>query len=175
MGSVYFGEHISTFSFIWPTKTECTYLGGASHKNFFTFNIYSTFVEMLRLMQNVKLSRKEEELMEIIWQQEKVFFKDIVDAYPEPKPAATTIATLLKRMQDKAIIGYVLFGNSRQYYPLIKKSDYFSKHVKGIIKNYFGNSALQFASFFTTSGNMSAEELQELKKIIDAQIQKKKK
>ncbi|MGN6214202.1 BlaI/MecI/CopY family transcriptional regulator [Parafilimonas sp.] len=126
-------------------------------------------------MQNVKLSRKEEELMEIIWQQEKVFFKDIVDAYPEPKPAATTIATLLKRMQDKAIIGYVLFGNSRQYYPLIKKSDYFSKHVKGIIKNYFGNSALQFASFFTTSGNMSAEELQELKKIIDAQIQKKKK
>ncbi|MFT4152392.1 BlaI/MecI/CopY family transcriptional regulator [Parafilimonas sp.] len=126
-------------------------------------------------MKNVKLPKKEEQLMEIIWRQEKVFFKDILDAYPEPKPAATTVATLLKRMQDKAIIGYTLFGNSRQYYPLIKKADYFSKHVKGIIQDYFGNSALQFASFFTASSNMSAEELQELKKIIDAQIQKKKK
>jgi predicted transcriptional regulator len=123
----------------------------------------------------MKLSPAEEQLMELIWQQEKVFLKDLIDNYPDPKPATTTIATLLKRMQDKGFVGYTLFGNSRQYYPLIKKNDYFSKHVKGMIKSYFGNSALQFASFFTKNSNLTANELEDLKKIIDQEIKKKKK
>lgn len=123
----------------------------------------------------MKLSKTEEQLMEIIWAKEKVFLKEIMESYSEPKPAATTIATLLKRMQDKGFVGYQLFGNSRQYYPLIKKSDYFSKHVKGMIKNYFDNSALQFASFFTSIGGLSKSELLELRKLIDEEIKKKKK
>ena len=123
----------------------------------------------------MKLSKTEEQLMELIWQQEKVFLKDLIDTYPDPKPAVTTIATLLKRMQDKGFVGYTVFGNSRQYYPLVKKADYFSKHVKGIIKNYFGDSALQFASFFTTTSSLTTAELEDLKKIIDQEIKKKKK
>ena len=122
-----------------------------------------------------KLSKSEEQLMEIIWAGEKVFLKDILEASAEPKPAATTVATLLKRMQDKGFVGYHLFGNSRQYYPLVKKKDYFSSHVKGMVKNYFGDSSLQFASFFTTVGGMTKAELEELRKIIDQEIKKKKK
>jgi predicted transcriptional regulator len=123
----------------------------------------------------MELSKAEKLLMEIIWKNEKVYMKDILESYPEPKPATTTIATLLKRIQDKKFIGYQLFGNSRQYYPLVKKRDYFSKHVKGIIKNYFEDSPLDFASFFTTSTNLSASELEKLREIIEEQIQKKKK
>ena len=123
----------------------------------------------------MKLSKGEEQLMEIIWNGGKLFLKDILDVYPQPKPASTTVATLLKRAQDKGFIGYTLFGNSRQYHALVKKSDYFSKHVKGIVKNYFGNSSLQFASFFTANSNMTSAELEALKKIIDQQILKKKK
>lgn len=123
----------------------------------------------------MKLSKSEEELMEIIWAKEKVFLKEIIESCPDPKPASTTVATLLKRMQDKGFVGYTTFGNSRQYHPLVKKEDYFSRHVKGIVKNYFGNSALQFASFFTSIGGLTTAELQELKKIIDQEIKKKKK
>lgn len=123
----------------------------------------------------MKLSKAEEQLMEIIWDKEKVFLKEIMESAAAPKPAASTVATLLKRMQDKGFVGYEVFGNSRQYYPLVKKTDYFSGHVKGIVKNYFGNSALQFASFFTSLGGLSTAELEQLKKIIDQEIQKKKK
>jgi hypothetical protein len=44
-----------------------------------------------------------------------------------------------------------------------------------IVKNYFNDSALQFASFFTKSSNLTASELEELKKIIDTEIQNKRK
>lgn len=113
--------------------------------------------------------------MELIWKYEKVFMKEILENYPEPKPAATTIATLLKRIQEKGFIDYKLFGNSRQYYPLVKKNDYFSKHVKGIIQKYFDNSPLQFASFFTTTSNLTEKELESLRKIVDDEIKRKKK
>ena len=113
--------------------------------------------------------------MENLWKLEKAFMKDLLEAYPKPKPATTTIATLLKRMIDKQFVAYNEFGNSREYYPLVKKTDYFSKHVNGLISNFFNNSASQFASFFTTETNLSQTELEELKKIIDSEILKKKK
>ena len=123
----------------------------------------------------MQLSNSEEQLMQHLWRLEKAFMKDLLGAYPEPKPATTTIATLLKRMIDKKFVAYNEFGNSREYYPLVKKTDYFSKHVNGLIKNFFNNSASQFASFFTTETDLTQNELEELQKIIDKQIQKKKK
>lgn len=123
----------------------------------------------------MQLSNSEEQLMQYLWKLEKAFMKDLLEAYPEPKPATTTVATLLKRMIDKNFIAYNEFGNSREYYPLVKKTDYFSKHVNGLIKNFFNNSASQFASFFTTETDLTKTELEELQKIIDKELQKKKK
>lgn len=122
----------------------------------------------------MKLTKTEENLMEYIWREKKVFMKDLMDCFDEPKPAPTTIATLLKRMQDKGFVAYKTFGNSRQYYPLVSKAQYFSRHVNGIIEQFFDNSPLQFASFFTQSGKLTTEELENLKKIINEQIKKSK-
>ncbi|TDD76388.1 BlaI/MecI/CopY family transcriptional regulator [Flavobacterium caseinilyticum] len=122
-----------------------------------------------------QLTNAEEQVMEHLWKLEKAFMKDLLEAYPKPKPATTTIATLLKRMIDKQFVAYNEFGNSREYYPLVKKTDYFSKHVNGLISNFFNNSASQFASFFTTETNLSQTELEDLKRIIDSEILKKKK
>jgi BlaI family penicillinase repressor len=123
----------------------------------------------------IQLSNSEEQLMEHLWKLKKAFMKDLLEAFPEPKPATTTVATLLKRMIDKKFVAYKEFGNSREYYPLVKKTDYFSKQVNGLIKNFFNDSASQFASFFTTSTNLTEKELEDLKKIIDIELQKKKK
>lgn len=123
----------------------------------------------------MQLSNSEEQLMEQLWKLEKAFMKDLLETFPEPKPASTTVATLLKRMIDKKFVGYTLIGNNREYYPLVAKNDYFSKHVNGIIKNFFNDSASQFASFFTTQTNLSASELKELQQIIDIQLKKKEK
>ena len=123
----------------------------------------------------MKLTNAEEQLIEIIWKCETAFLKDIIGYYPDPKPASTTIVTLLKRMQKKGAVAYKLYGNSRQYYPLIHKTDYFKNYMSDITKNFFGNSALQFASFFTTAGNLSEKELEELKKIVEQEINRIKK
>ncbi len=119
------------------------------------------------------LSKAEEQLMQLLWKQERAFMKDLIDAYPAPKPATTTVATLLKRMQDKKFVDYIQLGRSREYFPLVKKKVYFSKQVNSMIKTFFNNSPSQFASFFTEETNLSKKELKELKALIDSEIKKK--
>lgn len=123
----------------------------------------------------MQLSKSEEQLMQYLWKRGKAFMKDLLEDFPDPKPATTTVATLLKRMADKGFIDYTTIGKSREYFPLVRKSDYFSKHVNGLIKNFFNNSASQFASFFTKETDLTNEELEELRKIIDQQIKENKK
>lgn len=121
----------------------------------------------------MQLSNSEEQLMQILWKQEKALMKNLIEAYPEPRPATTTVATLLKRMQDKKFVDYIQLGRSREYFPLVRKKDYFSKHVNVLIKDFFNDSASQFASFFTKEANLSKKELEALKKIIDQEIKSK--
>lgn len=120
-----------------------------------------------------KLTDAEKLLMDILWEKEKAFMKDIISAYPDPKPAPTTVATHLKRMQNKNLIGYKTFGNSREYFPKVEKGTYFTKEMSGLIGQFFNNSVTQFASFFTANAKLSRTELEEIRKIIDDQIEKK--
>ena len=122
-------------------------------------------------MKDQKLTDAEKDLMEIIWQKNAAFMKDIMEEYPEPKPATTTIATLLKRMQNKDLIGYKTYGNSREYFPKVSKEVYFKEEMTSMIDKFFNSSASQFASFFTSNTKMSQTELKELRDLIDQKIE----
>ncbi|MDN5215516.1 BlaI/MecI/CopY family transcriptional regulator [Fulvivirgaceae bacterium BMA12] len=119
------------------------------------------------------LTKAEEQVMKYLWKLEKSFFKELKAEFPDPKPATTTINTLLKRLIDKGVVDYKLYGNSREYFPLISKNDYFSNHVNGLIKNFFNNSVEQFASFFTKEVDISNEDLKKLRDIVDKKLKKK--
>ena len=123
----------------------------------------------------MKLTKAEEEVMKYLWKLERAYMKNILDEFPEPKPAATTLATLLKRMIHKGFVGYNQYGSNREYFPTVAKTDYFAKHLNGLIKDFFNNSTSQFASFFATETDLNEKELADLRKIIDKQIEKKKK
>jgi BlaI family transcriptional regulator, penicillinase repressor len=120
------------------------------------------------------LTNAEEQIMKLLWKLGKAFIRDLLNECPDPKPAPTTVITLLKRMIDKGFVSYRQCGNSREYYPVVKKSDYFSDHINGLIKDFFNNSIAQFASFFTNETDMSSEELKELRDIVDKKIASKK-
>lgn len=122
----------------------------------------------------MNLTKSEEQVMNYLWKLEKAFIKDLLSEFPEPKPATTTVLTLLKRMQGKGYVDFEVFGNSRQYFPLVGKKDYFKSHFKGLVKDFFDDSPVQLASFFATEANLSKEQLEELRALIDQKIDKKK-
>ncbi|MFT7120493.1 MAG: putative transcriptional regulator [Neolewinella sp.] len=118
------------------------------------------------------LSKSEEQLMKYLWQTDGYFMKDLLAALPEPKPAKTTVATLLKRMIDKKMVRYETFGNSRKYFPTVSKKAYFGNHLRGMIDNFFDASPTAFASLFAEETDMTREQLEELQRMIDDKLKK---
>ncbi len=121
-----------------------------------------------------QLNKSELQIMKYLWSLKKGFMKDIVEQFPEPRPAYTTISTLLKRMCDKDYIGFNRLGRDKEYYPILQKNDYFSGQMKGMIKHFFNNSSSQFASFFTKNTDLSIQELEELQEMLQEKINQKK-
>ncbi|MBN1924851.1 MAG: BlaI/MecI/CopY family transcriptional regulator [Prolixibacteraceae bacterium] len=113
-----------------------------------------------------KLTRKEEEVMKILWKLKKAFVKDIIEEYDDPKPHYNTISSLVRLLQEKGIIGYTQYGNTYQYFPLISKEEYRKTFMKRVINDYFDNSYKSAVAFFVKEKSLSPEELEELIKMI---------
>ncbi|MBN1415149.1 MAG: BlaI/MecI/CopY family transcriptional regulator [Bacteroidales bacterium] len=120
------------------------------------------------------LTKAEEQIMQCMWQVKKGFLKDFIDRLPDPKPAYTTVATIINTLIRKNFISYKQYGKLREYYPKVTRNAYFAGQVKGIVRNFFNNSYSQFASTFTDD-NLSLTELEELRQLFDEQIEKQKK
>lgn len=121
-----------------------------------------------------ELTKAEEQLMHYLWSLEKAYLKDIVEQYPAPAPAYTTISTVVNVLVKKGFIGFETHGKSRQYYPILSKDKYTRQSMNGLMNNFFDNSAKKFASFFASQDDLSVEELQEIRKLIDDQIKHRK-
>lgn len=124
-------------------------------------------------MKNKTLTRAEEQVMQYLWAIEKGFLKDIVDQFPNPKPAYTTVSTVIRVLVKKKFIGFKTYGKVNEYYALVPKQTYFTTLVKPIISSYFDGSPATFASFFANE-QLSLTELEEMKSLIDDRIKKMK-
>ena len=112
--------------------------------------------------------------MHILWDLEKGFLKDVVEGFPEPKPAYTTVSTVIRVLTKKGFIGFKTYGKTNEYFPTLTKADYFKSNVKPMISNYIEGLPARLTSFFTNE-SMSLSELEEIRQLIDERIKKLKK
>ena len=121
-----------------------------------------------------ELTKAEEQIMQILWKINKGFVNDILADFPEPKPAYNTVSTIVRILEKKGFVGYKAYGKTHEYFPLISKSDYTKKYFGNFMKNYFSNSYQALASFLTNDKNISVNELEEMKKLMEEEIEKQK-
>lgn len=114
-----------------------------------------------------KLTNKEEELMQVLWQLKKAFVKEIVAKLSEPRPHYNTISTVIRKMEDKGFVKHNAFGNTHQYYPAITKEDYRKGFMQKTVNNYFEDSYKNVVSFFAKEEKISVKELKEIIKLIE--------
>ena len=88
--------------------------------------------------EKLELTRAEEEIMQILWEIQKGFVKNIVEKLPDPKPAYNTVSTIVRILETKGFVGHTAFGKTYEYYPLINRDDYRKHHLNSMLKNYFG-------------------------------------
>ncbi|MBK7028282.1 MAG: BlaI/MecI/CopY family transcriptional regulator [Bacteroidales bacterium] len=121
-----------------------------------------------------ELTRAEEEVMQILWNLEKGFVNEVLEHFPEPKPAYNTVSTIIRILEKKGFVSHLAFGKTHQYYPLVLKQEYTRQFMGNFMKGYFDNSYRKMVSFFSGDENITVKEMEEIRKIIDQQIEQKK-
>jgi BlaI family transcriptional regulator, penicillinase repressor len=121
-----------------------------------------------------QLTRAEEEVMQILWEIEKGMVHDLLDKFPEPKPAYNTVSTIVRILEQKGFVGHKAYGRTHEYFPVISKKEYTKSSFRGFMTNYFGNSYKSLASFFATEEKLSIGELEEIQTTINEEIKKHK-
>ena len=116
-----------------------------------------------------ELTKAEEEIMQVLWQLDSAFVKDVISHLPEPKPAYNTVSTIVRILQEKGFVGHETHGKSHKYYPVVTKEDYTKSFMKGFVKKYFSGSYQQMVSFFTKQEDLSLNELEQLLQELKAQ------
>ena len=122
-----------------------------------------------------ELTKAEEQVMQNLWKLEKGFVKDVVELFDDPKPAYNTVSTIIRILEKKEFVSYKAYGNTYEYFPIVSKEEYTQKTMKKFVGNYFGNSFQNMFSYFSKNDNLSLKELEELKAIIEKEIDSKKK
>lgn len=113
-----------------------------------------------------ELTKAEEQIMQILWQLEKAFVKDVIDELPEPKPAYNTVSTIIRILETKGFVDHEAFGKSHQYFPLVSKEQYKSFATEKLLTNYFSNSVEKMFSFFVKKEKIDLHEADEILKLI---------
>ncbi|MBK7440388.1 MAG: BlaI/MecI/CopY family transcriptional regulator [Chitinophagales bacterium] len=120
-----------------------------------------------------ELTKAEEQVMQILWALKKAFVKDVLEQLPEPKPAYTTVSTIIRILEQKEFVGYKAYGKTHEYFPLVSKDAYKKFITKGLLRDYFSGSLKNLVSHFAEKEKIDIQELDEIMKII-AQTKKKK-
>jgi predicted transcriptional regulator len=117
----------------------------------------------------MKLTPKEEEIMQIIWELDRPLVRDIHDRIPEPKPHYNTVATVIKKLEEKGMVRCHKIGKIKQYEALVSKEVYREQILKGTAQKYFDNSFTDMVSYFAKTEKVSPEDLKAILKMINDQ------
>lgn len=109
-----------------------------------------------------ELTKAEEQIMQLLWKQEKAFVKDLVEKMPDPKPAYNTVSTIIRILERKGFVGHNAYGKTHEYFPLVSRKEYTRSFMKNFMRNYFSGSFQEMVSFFAKEDNMSLADFDEL-------------
>jgi len=123
-------------------------------------------------MNLMQLTKAEEQVMHFVWKLNETVVKDVVEQFEEPKPAYTTVATVLSVLEKKGFVNRKKIGNTNLFSPAVSKKEYTRFQFTSLLKNYFNGSFPKMATFFARENNLSIDELEEMLKMTESELNK---
>jgi predicted transcriptional regulator len=114
-----------------------------------------------------KLTKAEEEIMQIIWEIAPCTVSDIrqymVEKLGLKKPPHSTVSTMVRILDDKkGFLKHIAYGRTFVYEPAVTKEEYSRQSVQTLVQDYFGGSMNRLVSFLVQEEDLSLRELNDL-------------
>ena len=122
-----------------------------------------------------EITKAQEDILKALWEINDGAVGDVLDILPEPKPAYNTVATVIKVLEKKGYVSHKTYGKTNVYYPVVTKKQYAQHMMKDTFKGLFNGSLNQMVSFFVKNNKVSLTELEELRNMLEEEIEKNSK
>ncbi len=117
--------------------------------------------------ENRELTKAELEIMQIIWAKGRVLVHDILEDMDEPKPAYNTVSTIVRILEKKGFVSHKAYGKTYEYFAVVEKEEYTRTYMNNVLKNFFDGSFGSMVNFFVADKSISAEDMDEIMKMIN--------
>ena len=115
-----------------------------------------------------ELTKAELEIMQVIWSVGREFVvRDIHELLPDPKPAYSTVSTIVRILDTKGFLTHETYGHSNVYMAAVSKEDYTDSFMHGVLNSFFGGSISTLVNYFSSRKSISVQETDEILKILD--------
>ena len=115
-----------------------------------------------------RLTKREEEVMQVIWELEKALVNDIIPRLAVPDLPYTTISSIVRILEKKGFVDHKAYGKTHEYFPIISREEYKKIQMKSLVRTYFDSSYKNVVSYFAESDEIGLEDLKEIIKLIES-------
>jgi len=114
-----------------------------------------------------KLTKAEEEIMQIIWRLDRCIVSDIIKDLAPATPPHSSISSIVRILEKKGFVDHKAYGRTYEYFPIVTKKDYSKRSIQKLVTDYFGGSPDQLVSFLVKENDLSVKDLETLINQID--------
>src|SRR5438034_2462281 len=117
-------------------------------------------------MTRPKLGKLELQILEALWARGKASIREIQEAFPEPRPAYTTIQTTVYRLEGKKAVRRVRkISNAHIFEPIVSRDVTRHRFLDEIL-SFFGGRAQPMMAQLAEAGKLTLDDVRELEKTI---------
>jgi len=117
-------------------------------------------------MARARFTKLELQILEALWAHGKASIREIQEAFPEPRPAYTTIQTTVYRLEKKKAVRRVRkISNAHIFEPTVAR-DITRHRVLDEILSFFGGRAQPMVAQLAEAGKLTLEDIKEIEKTI---------
>jgi BlaI family penicillinase repressor len=119
-------------------------------------------------MSKKLLTGLELQVMNLLWDRERAFVKELVDEWPhDPKLAYNTVSTVVRILEEKGFVAHEAFGRSHRYFPSVQREEYQKNLMRNVLQNVFAGNVTTMVSTLVDDEAISRDELDAIRKLID--------
>ena len=121
----------------------------------------------------VRLGRVQLRIMQVLWERQRVTARDITETLNAENPIAhSTVQTLLRNLEAKGAAGHEIEGRTFVFFPLVREEQIAKSVTRDLLDRVFDGRVSNLVSYLLKNEKVSAEELNELRRLINEQTRK---
>ena len=122
---------------------------------------------------SIRLGRVQLRIMQVLWERQRATAREITDALNEDTPTAhSTVQTLLRSLEAKRAASHEIDGRTFVFFPLVPAEQVARSVTRDLLNRVFDGRVSNLVSYLLKHEKVSAEELKELRRLINKQSRK---